>query len=239
MMRSIWLATALGILTLLLGTVAIVLMVLIPTGSPLFWMARPWARAITWLSGTRVIVSGRDHVPAGGSCVYMSNHQSHFDVLALVIALPGQYRILAKRVLFYIPVMGWAMWLAGFIPVDRSKRDKAIRSIDRAAEMARRGRSILIFAEGTRSEDGRLQPLKKGGFVLAIKAGAPIVPVSITGSREVLPKGGRTVRPGVIRVVIGRPIDTSACTIDAMEGLVERVRESLLAGMKEIPTPAT
>jgi 1-acyl-sn-glycerol-3-phosphate acyltransferase len=238
MMRSILLAGAVALYTLFFGTLAIVCMIVIPNGDPLLWMARPWARMIVATCGVRVDVAGRERLLGGRPCVYMSNHQSHFDVLALILALPGQYRILAKRELFYIPIFGWAIWLAGFIPVDRARRDRGIRSIARAAEKVRAGRSILIFAEGTRSADGGLQPLKKGGFHLALQGGAPIVPIAIRGSRAVLPKGGRTVSPGRISIRILDPIETGAHTAERLDLLMGTVREALLAGLAEDPAAA-
>lgn len=225
-------AAAIALYTFVFGTLAIIVMILIPTGAPLLWFARPWARCITLTCGTRVRVTGAQDVPRGRACVFLSNHQSHFDILALVLALPGQYRVLAKRELFFIPVFGWAIWLAGCVPVDRSRRESAIRSIDRAAEKVRAGRSILIFGEGTRSEDGSLRPLKKGAFFLAVKGGAPIVPVTISGSRAVLPKGGRDIRPGVIDVVISPPVETSRHAPERMDDLMAEVRRALLAGAR-------
>lgn len=230
MMRTIALAVAIAFYTFVFGMAAIIVMIAVPNGDPLIWFARPWARLILSTSGVRVLASGVSRIPAGGPCVFMSNHQSHFDVLALIVTLPGQYRILAKRELFYIPVFGWAIWLAGLIPVDRANRDRAIRSIERAAEKVRQGRSMLIFAEGTRSPDGTLHRLKKGGFHLAIRGGAPIVPIAIRGSREILPKGALRPKRGVIEVEISDPISSEAHA-DDMEGLIRRVREALEAGL--------
>jgi len=231
MMRIAWHAFVIVAATLVFGLLAIVFILLIPTGDPLLWFARPWAATITGACGVRIRATGVERVPRGAPCVFLSNHQSHFDILALIRSLPGQYRVLAKRELFFIPVFGWAIWLAGFVPVDRSRRDRAIRSIDRAAGKVRGGRSVLIFGEGTRSEDGSLGPLKKGGFHLAMKSGAPIVPVCITGSRDVLPKGGRDIRPGEIHVEILPPIPTAGRNAGAIDGLIDEVRRSMLSSL--------
>jgi len=239
MLRLAWHAAVITISTLLFGVTAIVFLILIPNGNPLLWFARPWARSITMACGVRVRSSGGESLALETPCIFLCNHQSHFDILALILALPGQYRVLAKRELFLVPVFGWAIWLAGFIPVNRSRRDSAIRSITRAAKKVRAGRSILIFGEGTRSEDGSLGPLKKGGFHLAMQSGAPIVPVSISGSRAVLPKGSLTIRPGEIRVHISQPIATYGRSMDGFDALIAEVRRSLEAGIAASTPTAT
>jgi 1-acyl-sn-glycerol-3-phosphate acyltransferase len=227
-MRRLLVAITVGVSTLVFGLLAIVGCLLVPNGNPLIWCARPWASTILLASGVRVRTQGRDRVPPG-PVLYVTNHQSHFDVLALVRALPGQYRIVAKKELFSIPVFGWALALAGFIKIDRADREKAIRSLDKAARRMRRGHAIVMFAEGTRSEDGRLLPFKKGGFVLALSGGCPIVPVTISGSRAVLAKGGRDVRRGTIDVVIGSPIDTRPFE-GRRDDLIAATREAVQAG---------
>ncbi len=161
--------------------------------------------------------------------IYITNHQSHFDVLALIVALPGQYRIIAKKELFRIPVFGWALALAGFIRIDRTDRDQARRSLDVAARRVRAGRSVVVFAEGTRSADGRLAPFKKGGFILAINSGCPIVPITISGSRAILSRRSHDIRRGTIDVVIGDPIDTSGASYESRDLLIARARAAIEA----------
>lgn len=231
MLRLLLHATTIPLYTLVLGLLAIVFLVLVPGGAPLHWFARPWARLIAATCGARVRARGLSRIPTDRPCVFMSNHQSHFDLIALLTTLPGRYAILAKRELFFIPVFGWALWLAGMIPVDRSNRERAIRSVDRAAEQVRNGRSVLLFAEGTRSPDGSLRPFKKGGFHLALKAGAPIVPVSVRGGHEILPKGSLRIRPGLLEVIVGEPIETPAYESQPLESLMKVVREALVAGL--------
>ena len=233
MLRLLLHAAAISVYTLVFGLGASVAVILIPGGRVFRWFARSWARLIAWTCRTRVRIQGLERIPADRACVYMSNHQSHFDVIALLTALPGRYRILAKRELFLIPVFGWALWLAGMIPVDRSRRDRAIRSLETAVRKVRQGNSILVFAEGTRSEDGRLRPFKKGGFHLAMEAGAPIVPISVRGSREVLSRGSMEIRPGTIDVVFGDPIETGSPSAGALPELMARVRSAIESGLAE------
>lgn len=230
-MRRLFLTLIVGTSTFVFGTLAILGCLVVPNGNPLLWCARPWAASILLASGVRVHVRGRERVPRG-PVLYVTNHQSHYDVLALVKALPGQYRIVAKKELFAIPVFGWALSLAGFIKIDRADRDKAIRSLDKAAVRMRRGHSVVMFAEGTRSEDGHLRPFKKGGFVLALSSGFPIVPVTISGSRAVLPKGARDVRAGEIDVVIGGTVE-SADFQGRRDDLIAATRASVEAGFTE------
>jgi len=228
-MRRLVVLATLGASTLLFGVLAMAGCLLMPNGNPLIWMARPWVASILLASGVRVRVQGRDRIP-DVPVLYVTNHQSHYDVMALVRALPGQYRIVAKKELFGIPVFGWALSLAGFIKIDRANRESAIRSLDEAAGRMRRGHAIVVFAEGTRSENGHLLPFKKGGFVLAIRSGCPIVPVTISGSRAVLGKGGRRVTPGVIDVVIGDPIPTAGLAIEDRDALLATTRRAIEAG---------
>ena len=133
------------------------------------------------------------------------------------------FRVVAKRLLFYIPVFGWCLWASGMIPIDRTRRASAIESLDRAAERARTGLPILFFSEGTRSRDGSLQTFKKGAFVIAVKSQIPIVPVSVRGSYDVLPKGSIRIRPGHIVAQYGKEIPASGYTMETKDALVAQV----------------
>jgi len=218
---------AIACVTLILGSVGILLCLVVPTGNAVLPLARVWARILLRLSRVRLVVQGAERIRPPGPYLFLSNHQSQFDILAVVLAIPGQFRILAKKELFYIPVFGWVLKLSGFVGIDRSNREKAIRSMDRAAEKLRRGTSLLIYAEGTRSPDGRLLPFKKGGFVLAIQAGVPILPIVIRGSREILPKGSLQIRPGTITLAVGEPIDPSRYSLERKEELMSEVRGAM------------
>jgi 1-acyl-sn-glycerol-3-phosphate acyltransferase len=229
-MRHLFLLGVVVVDTLVFGSMAILGCLLVPNGNPLVWLARPWAAVILALSGVRVRVEGVDRIPRDRPVIYISNHQSHFDILAIIRALPGQYRVIAKKELFSIPVFGWALWLAGFIKIDRSDRDGAFRSLDLAARKIAQGRSVLIFAEGTRSRDGSLRPFKKGAFVLAIKSSCPIVPVSISGSRAVLAPGSLRIGRGTIDLVVGNPIESAGHSIENKEELMDTVRRAVAAG---------
>ena len=222
---------AIVLITAVLGTVALFSCLVAPNGNLVLPLARPWARSILFLSRVRLVVEGREKIVPPGPYLFLSNHQSQFDILAAVLAIPIQFRMVAKRELFAIPIFGWVLALSGFVPIDRSDRDRAVRSLDRAAARVRAGRCLRIYAEGTRSEDGRLLPFKKGGFVLAIQAGVPVLPVTVIGGREVLAKGSLRIRPGTVRVVIGDPIDPRPFPLEEKEALMERVRAAMAAAL--------
>jgi len=227
------------IYTAVLGSLGIVVCLLMPGGAALIPLARLWSFLVlkTYRVRRRSIMPPGFEAPT--PCVFVANHQSLFDIPALVLAVPADFRIVAKRELLYVPIFGWALWLAGFIFIDRSDRDKAIRRLEAGARRIRRGGSIVVFAEGTRSPDGRLLPFKKGGFILAIQAGVPIVPVSIRGGREVLPKGSLRVSPGRIDVIFGAPVATSGYTMADKERLIDLVRDRIDAGIRSSPSAGT
>jgi 1-acyl-sn-glycerol-3-phosphate acyltransferase len=188
------------------------------------------------LSGARLEVEGREKIPSDRAVVFMPNHQGNCDPPALLTLLPPVL-VMAKKEFFRIPILGQAMRLRRFIPVDRQNREQAIQAVNNAVKAVRAGQSFLIFPEGTRSRDGRLQPLKKGAFVLAMTAGAPIVPISVSGSSKIMRKGEFGIHPGRVRVVIHDPISTEGCTLEDRERLMEEVRQAILTGLAEDERP--
>jgi len=182
-------------------------MALTGSGDFSIWLARrAWSPSALWLAGVKVKVSGWEGLPKGPA-IYVSNHESALDVWALFCAIPRNLRFVAKSELFRIPVFGWYLKLARFIRVDRRDRAQAVASLRRAAQTVRAGTSLIAFPEGTRSPDARVQPFKKGPFVLAMEAQVPVVPVAIAGAAALNPKRRLEVQRGTIRVGIGAPID--------------------------------
>ena len=190
-------------------------------------LSRLWARIILWSAFVRVKVEGVARVPADGPVVFMSNHESWLDIPVLLLAVPGQVRFLAKSSLFSIPFLGWAMRAMGFIPVDRENRRTAIKSFETAAARIRAGRSVLLFPEETRTPDGRLLEFQRGGFLIALKAGLPIVPVGLDGARRCMPKHTYVVRPGTITVRFGDPIPTAGRAVSEKTALMEQTRNAI------------
>jgi 1-acyl-sn-glycerol-3-phosphate acyltransferase len=175
------------------------------------------------LSGIRYKVIGREHLPPG-AVVFCSNHESNVDPPVLFKALHPQLHILYKAELHKFPIMGTVFDVGGFVPVDRGDREKALRSIEQAAESLRAGNSFLIFPEGTRSRTGQLLPFKKGGLIMAIRAQVPVVPVAISGGRAAMRKGSPIVQPVHISVRIGAPVPTAGLSLGDRDALIDRVR---------------
>lgn len=178
------------------------------------------------LAGIRYRVAGRDHVP-GSAVVFCSNHESNVDPPILFQALHPELHVLYKAELHRFPIMGTIFDIGGFVPIDRGDREKALASIGRGAAALRSGRSFLIFPEGTRSRTGALLPFKKGGFIMAIEAQVPIVPVAVQGGRAAMRKGSAFVRPVKVSVRIGEPIPTAGLTLDDRDELIQRVRDAV------------
>jgi 1-acyl-sn-glycerol-3-phosphate acyltransferase len=223
-MRTLYITIWVGFATLVAGTLVIVLSFFVRSGDPLHKIARVWGKSILLVSRVSVSVKGLSNIDRSSPYIYMPNHQSNFDIPVLLGHLTVQFRWLAKMELFKIPIFGRAMRKAGYISIDRYHRESAIESLKLAANRIKNGVSVLIFPEGTRSRDGKIRSFKKGGFVMAIDSGVPIVPVVITGTRAIMPKGRFRVYPGPVSMVIHKPIDTSTYTRETKEALMESVR---------------
>ena len=198
------------------------------SGNSIHSIGALWSRILLFLSGVTVEIKGAENLLQDRPQILASNHRGAFDILALQGFIPIQFRWVAKKSLFKIPIIGWSMSLAGYVSIDREKAGSAYKSIERAAEKVKKGASVLIFPEGTRSAAGSLLPFKRGGFLLAAKSGVPIVPVSIRGTENLMKKESILIRPGAVKVVIGKPIPVS----DADEKLLmEMVRKAIEEGL--------
>jgi 1-acyl-sn-glycerol-3-phosphate acyltransferase len=185
-------------------------------------LARRWGQLMLRAAGVRVTIEGTEKLDGESPQIVVSNHESWFDVFALVAQMPGRFRFVAKEELGRIPVFGAAWRACGHVSIDRSNRKSAIHSLELAAQRINRDRlTIVMFPEGTRSATGKLQPFKKGAFVLALQARSTVVPVALRGSRHVMPKGSFRVRPGRIHIRIGEPIDISDLEFDDRDRLRE------------------
>jgi len=168
------------------------------------------------------------NIKVTGSCIYMPNHVSNFDIPVLQAYLPVQFKWLAKAELFKIPIFGYAMKRAGYISINRFDRKAAIQSLNKASEIIRNGTSVIIFPEGTRSQNKHVQSFKKGGFILAVDSGVPIIPVIIHGTWTIMQKKHILVRPGNVVLEIKKPINTSDYTRETKDDLMEKVRNIVL-----------
>lgn len=194
-----------------------------------------WAKSIIAVSGVRVEVRGIENVPKGQSVLFLSNHQGAFDIPAIQSVLPVQFRWVAKKSLFKVPFVGWSMKLAGYISIDRENPAEAMKSMEEAAGKMSKGASLVIFPEGTRSENGELLPFKRGAFMLARKCGRPIVPVSIQGTNTIMKKGGYRINPSRVTISIGTPIEIGSSDEKELRNKTKRQIEAMFkTGTREL-----
>lgn len=218
-----YLIPAIGVYTVVLGTLSIGSSVFEKRGYFAHWCARTWSRLILLTTGVRVSVAGLDRLEPGRTYVFVANHQSIYDIPILFWSLPYQLRIIAKASLGRFPFLGWHLRRTGHMLVDRSRPDRA-RIFGWASRLTRNGLSLIVFPEGTRSRDGRVGRFKGGSFYLALEAGLPVVPLSVVGSRHVMLKDRLATYPGDVRLVIHEPIDTRSLAGSDARQFAERIR---------------
>ena len=213
--------------TILLAIVIILISVFDKRGNLVHYIGKFWSLLNVYLSGTRLSIKGKEKIRKGQSYIVMSNHQSLFDVWALIGKLPIQIRWIIKSDLMKIPVFGYALERMGNIYIDKRRRKDAIYGLEKAITKIRTGTSVVLFPEGTRSLDGRLLTFQKGGAAIALKSGVPILPVTVNGGRFVLPKGTLALMPGMIRIIVGDEIDPKAFKENERELLMARVKAAI------------
>jgi len=223
--------------TIFYGLVSVPTSWLTPRGQIWFWLAWHWARQLLFFSGMRLRVVHRARLDPAVRHVFLVNHGSYFDIPTLLATLPVKARFAARHGLFRIPVLGWAMRAGGFIAIDRENRSRARDAFSQAGAELAAGTSILFFPEGTRSHDGHLGPFERGGFLLALRTGMPIVPVGIRGAWSAFPRGRKWVRPGRITITYGEPIEVSGYGVRDRDRLMAEVRAKIaeLAGQTDPP----
>lgn len=227
MLRGLWGVVVFVVATFFAGLGSVVGEFLLPNRDLTFHLGQMWSRLHLWALGIRVEYEGAAPHADALPCVFVANHQSIVDMWAIAIRLPTSTRFVAKKSLFWIPIFGWAIRAGGFIPIDRANKDKAIGSLALAGEALERGNSIILFAEGTRSRDGRLKAFKKGPFLLAMHAKVPVVPIAISGAGAIVRPGSMVVRPGTVKVTFLPPIDVSPYLPSDWEGLLGRSRDAI------------
>jgi len=200
-----------------------------PSGNTSHRISSLWARLLCKLNGIQVEITGLENIASDRAQVFVANHQGFFDIFALSGYLPVQIRWVAKASLFKIPFVGWSMKAAGYISVDRSNKKKAYQSFLATVETIKQGNSVVIFPEGTRSEDGTIGPFKKGGHLLAVRAKAPMVPLTLIGTGSIIKKNSLIIKPGPVRIIISPPVFSDAINSKDKNGekIMGDIRETI------------
>ena len=236
MVRSVFVTVITFAYIFIVGTPFLIYTLLTGNTDAVYRVGVLGAKMAVWLAGVRLEVQGREKIPTGRAVVFMPNHQSNCDPPAVISILPPVL-VLGKKEFFRVPILGRAMLLRGFISVDRKNRERAIEAVEKAVTALKAGYPFLAYPEGTRSPDGRLQAFKKGVFVMAIKAGVPIVPISVSGSNKIMPKGDLRIRPGTVRITVHDPVPTEGCTLDERAKVMDSVRRAILSGLTKDEWP--
>jgi 1-acyl-sn-glycerol-3-phosphate acyltransferase len=233
MIRATFVYLFVGLYVLILGPFAMLWAYASGDSAHIYRLARFCIRAAGWMCGVRVEVRGREKIAPGTTYVFLSNHQGNFDGPVLVHAIPRNWSALIKKEMMKLPVLSLVLKQVRFIPIERSNPKEAHTGIELGAKLLSAGKSFLAFPEGTRSRDGRLGEFKKGVFIMAIKAQAPIVPVTVLNSAKVQPPGRYGVRPGLIHVIFHEPIQTKGMTLEDRNSLVQRTRNAISSALPE------
>jgi 1-acyl-sn-glycerol-3-phosphate acyltransferase len=234
MIRTIFVWSCIVVATLILGVFVLITYPFDRKGRTGHYIAGLWGKVALLANRVKVEIEGIDHLDGKGPYIFMSNHQGYYDVFALLGYLPYQFKWLAKKELFSIPFLGWTMAAAGYISIDRGGTRDTVEAMNEAAQKIHDGMSVVIFPEGSRSPDGSIQSFKKGGFTLAIKSKVPIVPISISGTRDIMPKDRLTATAGEIRMFVDHPIEIQHLSLKDRESLMKKVRETISKNFKLI-----
>ena len=223
------------IVTIIWSTIVIIVTPINYKGKITDFVIKIWAKHVLAISFIKVKTVGIENIKDNQNYIYIVNHSSWFDILISLVAIPGSIKFVSKKQVFYIPIFGWAMWMAGYISIDRSRGIKAMRSIEKSAAKIRNGISVIMFPDGTRSKDGSIQPFKRGAFLLAAKTKVPIIPVTINGAEKVLPKDTLRLSGGTVEIVFDEQIPTiDIKSKDDELKLLEKVRNVIIKNKKVI-----
>jgi len=225
------------LLSIVLGTLAVLARLFDSSNNLSHRVSSLWGRWLCTLNGIQVDIEGLEHIRQGQAQIFIANHQGFFDIFALNGFLPVQIRWVAKSSLFKIPFVGWSIAASGYVPVDRGNRKKAYQAFLATIEKLKAGNSIVIFPEGTRSVDGTIGPFKKGGLLLSVRSGAPLVPVTLLGTGNIIKKGSGIIRPGRIQIIISPPISSQTVIDDKEEKLLNTLRDIICKNFESHQTP--
>lgn len=233
MIRATLVYVFVGLYILLLSPFGMLWVLVSGNSALLFHLARFCIRIGGWMSGVTVTIQGKEKITPGVTYVFLSNHQGNFDAPVLVHAIPRDWSALIKKEMMRLPLFSLVLKQVEFVPIERSNPKNAHSGIERGALLLSKGKSFLAFPEGTRSRNGRLGEFKKGVFVMAIKAQAPIIPITILNSTKIQPPGEYAIRPGRVEVIFHDSIETRGMTMDDRDRLVQLTRAAIASALPE------
>jgi 1-acyl-sn-glycerol-3-phosphate acyltransferase len=241
MLRTIWVTVAAVLVTIPIASAVIVCAFFSSSAGVIDWLIRLWARSLVRAGGIDLHIENGEVLDPNQRYILVANHYSYFDIPCILAAVPQPIRFMAKVSLFKIPLFGWSLGRAGFIPIDRKNRRTAVKSFDQAGDRIRRGNTIVIFPEEGRTHERTLRPFQRGAFLLAIRSGLEIVPMAVDGTFDVFPVGARAIKPGRVTIRVGTPIATENISVREKEKLAGEARAqitSMLTGYEEPPSPS-
>jgi len=241
MLRTIWVALVAVVATIPLATLVMVIAMIKSNAKMIDPIIRFWARILLRAAGIRLRAEGIEKIDRAQRYILVGNHHSYFDIPCILAAIPQPIRFMAKVSLFKIPIFGWGMSRAGFIPIDRKNRRTAVKSFDLAVERIRKGNTVVVFPEEGRSRERAMRPFQRGGFLLALRSELPILPIAILGTYEVFRVGTWRITPGPVTIKVGEPIATAGLTVRDKDRLLTESRgqiEGMLSASPRESAPA-
>jgi 1-acyl-sn-glycerol-3-phosphate acyltransferase len=227
MLRTVWVAVAAILVTIPLAMATIAVAMVRSTSPLIDRIVNLWGKLIVAAAGIELVTENVERLDPAKRYILVSNHYSYLDIPCIVAAIPQPIRFMAKVSLFKVPIFGWAIGRAGFIPIDRKNRRSAVKSFDLAADRIRKGNTIVIFPEEGRSRERTMRPFQRGAFLLAIKSEKTIVPLAVDSTYDVFPVGATRVKPGRVTIRVGTPIETANLTLKAKDTLLKQSREQI------------
>ena len=241
MLRTVWTALVAVVVTIPLATLVMVIAMIKSNAAIIDPIIRLWASLLLRAAGIRLAVEGVERVDRAQRYILVGNHHSYFDIPCILVGIPQPIRFMAKISLFKIPIFGWGMARAGFIPIDRKNRRTAVKSFDLAVERIRKGNTVVVFPEEGRSRERPMRPFQRGGFLLALRSELPILPIAIDGTYDVFRAGAWKIKPGPVTIRVGTPIPTAGLTVRDKDRLLNESRaqiESMLSASPRADVPA-
>lgn len=229
MLRTLWVGLVLLVVTIPLAILTMLVALIRSNARMLDGIIRLWARSLVRAAAIDLRAEGTEKIDRRQRYILIANHYSYFDIPCIFVAIPQPIRFMAKISLFKIPIFGWAIGRAGFIPIDRKNRRTAVKSFELAGERIRKGNTVVVFPEEGRSRERAMRPFQRGGFLLALRSGLPILPVAIDGTYDVFCAGAKRIRPGPVTVRVGTPIPTEGLTVREKDRLLRESRTQILS----------